>query len=344
MSEINPGKALLDWARGQDFGSTRQRTIERSVSFTGESLVDGRPVRVSLHPADPDTGLVFRRADLPNKPEIPARLENVCRSSIYVALTSNGRREGTMRKFLRGNAHRPIFRYLEHRLLPLPEPHVAVVEHFLAAAYLFVDNLIVEVDGDTLPYLEFGEYVRPYMEAGILRQEAKRKLFTLSAPYRAQGRTGQRMEIEPDDRLTVEYSVDFAEKSAAVGEQSHAITVTPETFTWDISRARSLFLVTWRRFVTDIYRGVDYSAKSLSKILVADGDSYLNSNRGPDAPRYIQNGASTELVRHKIGDLLGEMALTGRPLLGRFRIHRGGHDFILRALKEIIDAGLLREL
>ncbi len=333
---------LLQWAKTQDYRSASQRTIARSVSFSGVSMVDGRTVNVSLHPAEPGTGLVFRRTDLEHRPEIPARLKNICRSSIYIALTHSGWREGLVRKFLRNNTHLTPFRYLEHLLLPLPRPHVAVVEHFLAVAYIFVDNLIIDVDGDDLPYMSFQEYALRFKEADVVEQAAERKMFTVAKEFRSEGREGQFVEIHPGKELFVEYSIDFSQKSSAVGIQSHTISLTPDTFMSDISRARTLFLIKWRRFVKGIYKSVEYSPKSLSKILAADGNSYLNT--GADTPRYIENGFSTEVVRHKIGDLLGEMALTGIPLLGRFRIHRGGHHFTLQALKEIIESGLLQAL
>lgn len=342
MSNTEADAELLEWAREQDFRSSRQRTISRSVSFSGRSLVDGRLVQVTLHPGDPYTGLVFKKKGPVGGPEIPVSPANVCRSSIYIALTQSGWRGGSARRFLRDNAHRGIFRYLEHLLLPLPEPHVALVEHFLAVAYLLVDNLVAEVEGDTLPYMSFQEYFRPFKEAGIVRQTAARKLFTVATNYRCEGKDGQLMEIEPGEDLFVEYSVDFSQKSAAVGEQRCAFLLTPETFIREVSCARSLFLLSWRRFVTDIYKNVDYSTKNLSAILVADGDSYLNT--GQDAPRYLENGVSTEVARHKVGDLLGEMAVTGTPILGRFRIHRGGHHFTLKALNDIIQSDLLREL
>jgi UDP-3-O-acyl-N-acetylglucosamine deacetylase len=332
---------LLKWASGQNYLSRRQRTIANNVSFSGKSII-GEGVRITLRPAPPNTGLVFRRTDLKHRPEIPVSLANICRSSMYIALTRSGWREGLLRKLLRGKAHLTPFRYMEHLLLPLPEPHMAVVEHFLAVAYLLVDNLIVEVNGDDLPYTDFDEYARWFKEASIEEQEADRRLFTVDGPYRIEGKHGQVIEIRPGDELFIDYSVDFTRKSSAVGKQRHTMVLTPETFIGDISRARTLFLVKWRRLVTDIYKGVDYSSNSLNKILAADTNEYLN--KGPDAPRYVENGCSTEVARHKVGDLLGEMALTGIPLLGRIRIHRGGHDFTIKAFKNIIESGFLREL
>ncbi len=341
MENAGTDSELQKWASGQNYLSRRQRTIARSVSFSGMSIV-GEGVRMTLLPAPPHTGLIFRRTDLEHRPEIPVSLTNICRSSMYIALTRTDWREGLLRKVLRGNAHLTPFRYMEHLLLPLPAPHVAVVEHFLAATYMLVDNLIVEIDGEDLLYADFDEYARWFMEAAITEQEADRKLFTVAEPYRIEGKNGQVIEIRPGDELFVDYSVDFTRKSAVVGKQRHTMVLTPETFIGDISRARTLFLVKWRRFLTDIYKGVDYSSNSLDKILAADTNEYLN--KGPDAPRYVENGSSTEVARHKVGDLLGEMALTGFPLLGKIRIHRGGHDFIIKAFRNMILSGFLREL
>ncbi len=82
-----------------------------------------------------------------------------------------------------------------------------------------------------------------------------------------------------------------------------------------------------------------YREESLAWTLAANSDGYLNA--GEHAPRYVVDGASQEVVRHKIGDLLGELSLLGAPLEARIRVHRGGHSFIILALERLRDSGLL---
>jgi UDP-3-O-[3-hydroxymyristoyl] N-acetylglucosamine deacetylase len=232
-------------------------------------------------------------------------------------------------------------KFLEHKLISIAEPKVSIPEHFLAVASLLVDNCLVELDGPELPYLGYLEFFETFYRAGLLEQDAPRRAFRLEAPFSFQGTAGQRLVMEPADGLSVDYRVDFSQKCQAIGRQSHSMEVSALSFLRECALARTLYLTSWQIFITGIYRTVNTSRESLKVILAANEEGYLNS--GLDGPRYLVSGHSTEVVRHKVGDLLGELALLGKPLLARVRVERGGHSFTIMALKKLSRSGLLRE-
>ena len=216
------------------------------------------------------------------------------------------------------------------------------MEHLLAASYLVVDNLLVEIDGGDIPFFTFRQFLAQFHMAGIVSQEAPRTTFALAGTLRIEGTEGQWIEMMPCEGLVLDYSVDFTAKSPAVGKQRFSLEVGTERFLTEISDARTIYFDEWRRFITSIYKKVPYSEESLAWTLAATSEGYLNA--GENAPRYVVEGVSQEVVRHKIGDLLGELSLLGGVLKARIRVHRGGHSFIILALERLRRSGLLVKL
>lgn len=331
---------LMAWAEGLSSGWSLQRTVARPVAVAGRSIVDGRRVNLTLRPAPPDHGLVFSRSDQPGEEPIPVSLERLARSTIYVTLASRPPSAATTSFFMR-NSHWRAIKFAEHLLVRIPEPSVSIPEHLLAVAGLLVDNCVMEVDGPDLPFLGYYDFLETFHRSGVVIQDAPRRLFKVSAPFEARGREGQRLTVRPADGLSVDYRVDFSHISPAVGRQSHSMEITAASFIKECAFARTLYLTLWRIFITSIYRSVDTSRDNLKVILAADRRDYLNL--GSEGPRYPVGGRSTEVVRHKVGDLLGELTLLGRPLVGRLEVERGGHSFTLLALRKLLESGCLVE-
>jgi UDP-3-O-[3-hydroxymyristoyl] N-acetylglucosamine deacetylase len=331
---------LATWAEELSSGWVSQRTVDKPAAVAGRSIVDGRRVTLTVRPAPADHGIRFRRSDWPHDVSIPVDLSHLARSTIYVTLAARPPSARTAAFFMR-NSHWTVLKFAEHLLVSIPEPSVSIPEHFLAVASLLVDNCLVEVDAPDLPYLGYYDFFETFYRAGVTGQYTPRRVLKVRAPFSVSGREGQRLEVRPAESLAVDYRVDFARRCPEVGRQSHSMEVTAASFLRDCAFARTLFLTSWQIFITGIYRSVNTSRENLKVILAADRHRYLNTD--PDGPRYLVDGRSTEVVRHKIGDLLGELSFLGRALVGEVTVERGGHSFTLLALGELMASGCLVE-
>ncbi|MBE0617190.1 MAG: UDP-3-O-acyl-N-acetylglucosamine deacetylase, partial [Proteobacteria bacterium] len=207
--------------------------------------------------------------------------------------------------------------------------HVSTVEHCLAAlSALGVDNCVVEVDGPELPILDgsAGAYVEALLAVGLRRQRGARRFLRVEKPLRVE--SGDKFCIvRPADAFRVTYTIDFDGRFP--GAQHFYLDVGPRTFVAELAQARTFgFLeeVTYLRSVGKARGG------SLENAVVLDGGKVLN----PEGLRM-----SDEMVRHKILDAVGDLALVGMPLLGHLIVHKGGHglhDALVKALLARPDA------
>ncbi|MDW7709152.1 MAG: UDP-3-O-acyl-N-acetylglucosamine deacetylase [Deferrisomatales bacterium] len=212
---------------------------------------------------------------------------------------------------------------------------VSTVEHCLAALYaLGVDNCTVEVDGPELPILDgsAGPYAAAILGAGLRRQRGTRQVLRVEKPIRVEN--GDKFCIlRPAEKFRVTYSIDFDGRFP--GAQHYYLDVGPRTFATELAAARTFgFLaeVTYLRSVGKARGG------SLENAVVVDGDRVLNPEglRMPD-----------EMVRHKILDAVGDLALAGRPVCGHLIVHKGGHalhDALVKALLANPDAWSLVDM
>jgi UDP-3-O-[3-hydroxymyristoyl] N-acetylglucosamine deacetylase len=202
---------------------------------------------------------------------------------------------------------------------------IGTVEHLLAAVYsLGIDNLRVEVDGPEVPVMDgsAASFVFLLRAAGIFEQGAERRRLRIRRPIEV--RDGdRRIRVEPSRSLKVSYAVDFTHP--AIGRQSlHALEITEDSFERELCRARTFgFLheveAMWR---LGLARG-----GSLDNTVVLDDRRVLN----PDGLRFRD-----EFVRHKLLDLLGDLALLGLPLEGHVKVERGGHALHQQLVTEIL--------
>ena len=191
---------------------------------------------------------------------------------------------------------------------------VATVEHLLAALYaLGVDNVRVEVDGPEVPILDgsAAAFVFLIRSAGIRAQDAPRSV--LRVRRRIEVRDGQRrIRVEPARRFQISYAVDF--DHCLIGRQEfHLARLDPESFERDIAPARTFGFL---REVHALRSAGLARGGSLDNTLVLGATKLLNPSglRWPD-----------EFVRHKLLDLLGDLAVLGAPIQGHVHVERGGH-------------------
>ncbi len=200
---------------------------------------------------------------------------------------------------------------------------VGVVEHLMSAvAGAEIDDLVVTVDGPEPPILDGDAlaYLKLLDRAGFREAGAARKFLRISKRVSI-GSKDAWAALEPDEGRNFTFDIEFP--SPAIGHQHFAWTFTPDAYRKDIAPARTFGFISELDALNKM--GLAKGA-SLENTLAIDGDAVVNAAlmRFPD-----------EFVRHKILDAIGDLALAGAPILGRFVGWRSGHalnNALLRAL------------
>jgi UDP-3-O-[3-hydroxymyristoyl] N-acetylglucosamine deacetylase len=256
-----------------------QRTIRRAVEMEGVGLHSGKPTRIRIAPAPPNTGITFW---LPSHgASIPAAPESVVNSHYATTVGYNGTR-------------------------------IQTVEHLMAAAAgLGLDNLEVEVEGPEIPAADGSAkpFVALLASAGRVEQSAPRRPIVIPYPIRV-GSGGRWVQIVPASTFRISYTLD--NDHPAIGTQAMTCTPTERMFVEEFAPARTY------GFLRDL--------GSMRRNGLARGASLENAiGLGKRAPinglRYRD-----EFVRHKILDLIGDLALLGRPVVGHVIARNAGHS------------------
>ncbi len=188
----------------------QQRTIKNPINCRGVGLHSGVKTSLILHPAAPDSGIIFRRTDASGAgAEIPARWRNAVESALCTTL-SNG--EGTT---------------------------IGTVEHLMAAlAGSEIDNVLVELDGPEVPIMDgsAAPFVFLIECAGVVEQDAPRQAIRILKTVTV-GDDEKSASLMSDDGFSMSFEIDFA--SRAVSQQDLTFVFDSETFKAEISRART---------------------------------------------------------------------------------------------------------
>jgi UDP-3-O-[3-hydroxymyristoyl] N-acetylglucosamine deacetylase len=196
---------------------------------------------------------------------------------------------------------------------------IAVTEHFLAAAYgLGIDNLSVELQGDELPILDGSAlpFVEAFEQAGIVQQEALKKPLSTYQPIHLKDGDAS-LEIRPYNGFKVDFVVNFP----VAGELRLSFSLNKGDFKKEIAPARTFGYLEEYELLKE--QGLAQGA-SFDNALVLGKDGYLNT------PRF-----DNELVRHKILDLLGDLALLGQPLEAEIKADRSGHKLNIELVRRL---------
>ncbi|MCZ6509524.1 MAG: UDP-3-O-acyl-N-acetylglucosamine deacetylase, partial [Alphaproteobacteria bacterium] len=187
-----------------------QQTLKSKISCSGTGLHSGVNVSMTLLPAPPNTGIIFRRTDTDgNGLEVAALVENVVDDRMCTTL---GDGEGAT---------------------------IATVEHLMAALCgCGIDNLYVEVEGSELPIMDgsAAPFVFLIECAGIVEQDAPRRVIEILKPVRVEDEDRQ-VELLPGDGFSVDFEIEF--ESDAIGRQDMSVDLVNGTFKGELSRART---------------------------------------------------------------------------------------------------------
>ena len=273
-----------------------QTTIKSRVSLEGFGVHSGRPVSVSFHPADPDTGIVFVHSDHNGATrEIRALVSEIGATDLCTALGDP-------------SGH-----------------HVGTVEHVMAALFgLGIDNVAIEVEGDEMPILDGSAagFVEAIDQAGVETLDVKRRYIRVTKPVRIDSGASF-AEFMPYDGTRFEVEIDF--ESPAIGRQSFDADIDAGTFRRDIARARTF------GFMKDVERlwaaGHALGSSLENSVVIGDDSRVINM----EGLRF-----KNEFVRHKLLDAMGDLALAGARFIGCYRSDRGGHRLTAAALRRLL--------
>ena len=283
----------------------QQQTLKTAVSFEGNSLHTGENVQVNLLPSDVNTGIVFVRTDLENF-EIPALARFVQRTN-------------------------------RQTIIQKGEASVGTIEHLMASLYaLGIDNVRVELNGSEIPILDgsAAPLVDLLNEAGIEQQSEEKNYYVLEEPFTFTDEDGSEIMALPSENFEVSALIDYG--SSVLGPQ-HAHLDSMTNFRDEIASARTFSFLRELEPLLDaglikggdlnnaiVYVDQDIAPSTLDKLKKAFGRDDIDvTNRG--TLNNIELRFSNEAARHKLLDVIGDIALLGRPLKARLIATKPGH-------------------
>ena len=275
-----------------------QNTLAGRIDLSGAGVHSGKPVSLSLLPADADTGIVFQRTDVSadRQVDIPAVSTSVAATALCTVIGDPA------------------------------DVHVMTIEHLMAALIgLQIDNVIVELDGAEVPVMDGSSevFVEAIDQVGIVQQKRRRRYLKVLKEVRFDMGASWGV-FTPHDTTRYEVEIDFDEE--IIGRQTFASDLTPDVFRKELSRARTF------GFMKDVERywaaGFALGSSLENSVVISDDNTIIN----PEGLRY-----KDEFVRHKTLDAVGDLALAGAQILGCFRSYRGGHKLNALALQALLE-------
>ncbi len=277
---------------------SQQRTISQPVEIAGQGLFSSVDVRMRFCPAQTNTGIVFVRTDTPKPTRISATLANLAPQ--------------------------------QDRRTSLRDGSVSIdtVEHVLAAVNgLGIDNLLIELDAGEAPGNDASckPHVDALTSAGIEEQEAEKRVFVIDTPTAVSQGDAMLAALPGEaDCLDILYDLDYSQSPSTIGRQVLGFRLYADDFGANIAPARTFLLeeeanqfqaMGWGRHLTP------------QDLLVM----------GPEGPVGNELRFVDEHVRHKMADLVGDLALMGRALRGRIVAYKSGHGLNHQLVRKLAD-------
>jgi UDP-3-O-[3-hydroxymyristoyl] N-acetylglucosamine deacetylase len=277
----------------------QQRTLKSISRAVGVGLHSGQRVELTLRPAPVDTGIVFRRVDLPEPVDIRMTAEAVTDTRLASTVSTGGAK-------------------------------VQTVEHLMSAcAGLGIDNLYIDITADEVPILDgsASSFVFLLQSAGIALQNAPRRFVRIKRAVEVREGEGDSLKwarLEPYHGFKLSFEIDFAHRVVDSTGQRYEFDFSRGNYVRDIARARTF------GFTKDVEmmraNGLGLGG-GLDNVVVMDDYRVLNA----DGLRY-----DDELVKHKILDAMGDLYLLGKPLLAAYEAFRSGHAMNNRLLRALL--------
>ncbi len=295
----------------------KQQTLNQSFTFKGKGLHTGLNIEAEFCPAPINHGYKFQRVDLPDQPIINALAENVIESN-----------RGTVV----GNG----------------QAQVSTIEHAMAALYAMgLDNVLIKVNAPELPILDGSsiKYVEAIQAAGIVEQDADKDYYVVKHKIElADEATGSKIMVLPDEEFSVEVKVSY---NSPVLENQFASLEHLSEFAAEIAPSRTFVFL---REIEPLLKANLIKGGDLENAIVIHDSPMTQEeldhladlmgvpHREVGKYGYINDfelHASNEPARHKLLDIVGDVALIGRPLKGKIIATRPGHTINTRFAKMI---------
>lgn len=282
-------------------------TLKQSVSLSGKGLHTGKFVNVTIHPADENTGILFRRIDLPGQPMVHAQA-----GLVFDTSRGTGIKAGAA--------------------------EVRTIEHLMAALTgLQIDNAIVDVDADEVPILDGSArlFVEAIQKVGIAEQKQERDYFVIEKPIEfAIPEKNIYFKAEPFDGYELKVDVDYG---TAVLATQNAELKDITNFYPEIYNCRTFVFLHELQFLIannlvkggDVDNAIVFVTQMPEQKVLDQLSAFFNRKN----LKVTENGVldnielhfPNEPARHKLLDLVGDLALIGKPIKGRIYASHPGH-------------------
>jgi UDP-3-O-[3-hydroxymyristoyl] N-acetylglucosamine deacetylase len=280
-----------------------QRTLKSITRAVGVGVHGGQRVELTLRPAAPDAGIMFRRVDLPAPVDIPVNVHAVCDTRMATTISPGG---------------------------DPGAPKVNTIEHLLSAcAGLGLDNLVVDITNEEVPILDgsAASFVFLLQSAGIEVQKAPKRFLRIKKPVEVREGEGAALKwarLDPYDGYKLTFEIEFKHPAVDQTGQQFTFDMGSGQYKRDIARARTF------GFTKDVEmmraRGLGLGG-SMDNVIVVDDYRVLNT----DGLRY-----DDEFVKHKILDAIGDMHVLGHPLIAAYTGYKSGHAMNNKLLRAVL--------
>jgi UDP-3-O-[3-hydroxymyristoyl] N-acetylglucosamine deacetylase len=281
----------------------QQRTIKALTRSVGVGVHSGHKVELTLRPAAPDTGVVFRRIDLPVPVEIPVNPLAVSDTRMASTISPGG---------------------------DPGAPKVQTIEHLMSAcAGLGIDNLVIDITAEEVPILDgsAASFVFLLQSAGIQLQDVPRRFIRVLKAVEVREGEGAALKwarLEPYHGYKLAFEIEFKHPAVDATGQRVEFDFGSGQYKRDIARARTF------GFTKDVEmmrsRGLGLGG-SMDNVIVVDDTRVLNAG----GLRY-----DDEFVKHKILDAIGDLHIAGKPLLASYVAYKSGHALNNKLLRQLL--------
>jgi len=284
---------------------SKQKTIKEAFSLSGKGLHTGLNISIKFCPANENTGILIKRVDVQDQPIIEALAENVTHT-------------------VRGT------------VLQKGDVQVSTVEHAMATLYAYgIDNCMIEVDAPEFPILDGSSkyFVENIEKVGVVEQSAEKEYFVVKKKIEyILPESGSKITLLPDDSFSIDVHIGF--KSPLLGNQFATLN-SLDDFAKEVSSARTFVFV--REIEPLLQMNLIKGGDLKNAIVIYDecmsqdkmdnlADKLGQGHIDAEKPGYLTELTSeNEPARHKLLDVIGDLSLVGRPIVGKVIATYPGH-------------------